>query len=50
MESEADSSVEYCEKEMSNLKKNLKYPKSVIFILMNIFFDRFSNGGVLGDL
>jgi solute carrier family 15 oligopeptide transporter 1 len=31
-------------------ESSLKYPKSVPFILVNVFFERFCSGGILGEL
>lgn len=49
MESETDCNIESGEKQVESCGKSRKYPKSVIFILSNIFLDRFSNGGILGE-
>lgn len=32
---------------MSDIKKSEKYPKGVWFMLFNIYFDRFSAGGII---
>jgi hypothetical protein len=37
------------EKRVDAMGKRENFPKGVIYILWNIFFDRFSSGGFLGE-
>lgn len=51
MNSKSDVSVEKGETESEKFsnKNNEKFPKSAIFILVNVLFDRFSSGGIMGE-
>lgn len=48
-EAMSQATVEKVESGKVGRISNKKFPKSVYFILSNVFFDRFSSGGILGE-